>query len=198
MTPDLAGEKQAMRARIKAGLREMPPAVRTELSARCVAHIRASEAWARAETVMLYVPLPSEVDLTPLVGADAKRCCAPRADWEASTMQACTIGRDPAHGEIVGLVETPFGVREPGPGAEVVQAREIDLVLVPGLGFDERGGRLGRGGGFYDRFLAALGEHTLVCGVCFSVQMMDAIPMQRNDVRVHMLLCENGLKPRAD
>jgi 5-formyltetrahydrofolate cyclo-ligase len=69
------------------------------------------------------------------------------------------------------LGEGSFVIREPGPEARTGAAPEPDLVLVPGLGFDLRGGRLGKGKGFYDRYLA--GRNALKAGLSFDVQITE-------------------------
>jgi 5-formyltetrahydrofolate cyclo-ligase len=74
-------------------------------------------------------------------------------------------------------------------------AEEIDFALVPGLGFDRRGGRLGYGGGFYDRLLAGLRAFRVAAA--FSVQMIDAVPMAPHDQYVDLVVTESGLiRPR--
>ena len=66
----------------------------------------------------------------------------------------------------------------------------LDLVLVPGLAFDARGGRLGRGAGFYDRFLAALPPRAVACGAGFQFQVVGLVPTEAHDVRLGALLTE--------
>jgi len=70
------------------------------------------------------------------------------------------------------------------------EAPPPDLVLVPGLAFDRHGHRLGRGGGFYDRWLEKTGLPTI--GLCFSCQLVDAIPCEPHDIHVHAVLTEEG------
>ena len=63
-----------------------------------------------------------------------------------------------------------------------IDAREIDLAMVPGVAFDRRGGRLGRGRGFFDRFLPRLRADALAVGVCFECQLLPEVPMLPGDV----------------
>jgi 5-formyltetrahydrofolate cyclo-ligase len=67
---------------------------------------------------------------------------------------------------------------------------QLDVVLVPGVAFDATGGRLGRGGGFYDRFLTQIRDQlgVTIAGVCFDEQIVDSVPMHAHDVRVGMIL----------
>jgi len=88
-------------------------------------------------------------------------------------------------------------VLEPDPSLPLLLPEalgERTLVLVPGLGFDAAGGRLGRGKGYYDRFLAKLGLGAAAVGICFEAQLLPEIPMDRSDVRVGYLCTETGLR----
>jgi 5-formyltetrahydrofolate cyclo-ligase len=71
-------------------------------------------------------------------------------------------------------------------------ARHLDLVIVPGVGFDPRGGRLGNGKGYYDRLLAKLNDNTVMIGVGYQSQVFDAVPMTRYDVFMHKLVTEQN------
>jgi 5-formyltetrahydrofolate cyclo-ligase len=79
------------------------------------------------------------------------------------------------------LVPGRFGIREPRTG---LIPERLDLILVPALAFTAAGHRLGRGAGFYDRFLSALPQATLKIGVCFAFQLLPEIPYESHDVLV--------------
>ena len=69
------------------------------------------------------------------------------------------------------------------PGA--INPARLDVVIVPGLGFTRDGRRLGHGGGHYDRFLVRLSPHARTIGVCFAEQLLDDLPTEPHDIRVH-------------
>jgi 5-formyltetrahydrofolate cyclo-ligase len=73
-----------------------------------------------------------------------------------------------------------------------VAISEIDLLLVPGLAFTERGARLGRGGGYYDSLIASLDPHTTTVGVAFSEQLANEVPLQPHDQFVSLVLTDRG------
>ena len=79
-----------------------------------------------------------------------------------------------------------FGIREPNPDCREVLLNRLDLTLVPGVGFDFKGRRLGRGKGFYDRLLAQISGTT--CGVGFDEQIVEAIPTEPHDVQLNCIL----------
>jgi len=88
------------------------------------------------------------------------------------------------------LLPGKFGI--PEPCAEASPAgNEFDLILVPGLAFDLRGGRLGRGKGFYDRFLAE--ARGLRAGVCFDDQLVDGVPLEPHDLRMDFVVTPSAI-----
>jgi 5-formyltetrahydrofolate cyclo-ligase len=74
-----------------------------------------------------------------------------------------------------------FGIREPAPGPSLDQ---FDLIVVPGLAFTAEGSRLGRGAGFYDRFLSTIPGATVKIGVCFEFQRLSEIPHESHDAKM--------------
>lgn len=84
-----------------------------------------------------------------------------------------------------------LGVYEPL-GDDFTDYGMIDLIIVPGVAFDRKMNRLGRGKGFYDRFLPKLPKATKV-GVCFDFQLLTTIPTEKDDIKMDMLVSENEL-----
>jgi 5-formyltetrahydrofolate cyclo-ligase len=74
-----------------------------------------------------------------------------------------------------------FGIREPVAGPSLAQ---LDLIVVPGLAFTAEGSRLGRGAGFYDRFLTTILPTTVKIGVCFEFQKVSEVPQESHDVKM--------------
>ncbi len=86
--------------------------------------------------------------------------------------------------------KSKIGVNEPS-GTDFVDFGKLDLVIVPGVAFDRKGNRLGRGKGYYDRFLAGIKAPKV--GVCFDFQLSDQIPVSDNDVKMDIIVAENDL-----
>ena len=140
-----------------------------------------------ADVIMIYLPLSTEVDAQQLAQrawADLKRVAAPRVSWDQRRMFPVEISSLTARFE-----EDSYGVREATEGMPVPIA-EVDLVVVPGLAYDGKGNRLGRGRGFYDRFLVHPDFHGVSCGVAFEEQVLDDVPVAANDVPIHMLVTD--------
>ena len=86
-----------------------------------------------------------------------------------------------------------MGIREPTAGVPIPTPL-INLVVVPGLGFDEFGNRLGRGRGFYDRFLSNLEFTGVACALAFEVQVTPTIPTEPLDRHVDMLVADETVR----
>jgi 5-formyltetrahydrofolate cyclo-ligase len=83
----------------------------------------------------------------------------------------------------------PYGIKQPRVNKECLVAPEkLDLCVVPGVAFDRRGQRLGRGAGYYDRFLSSLPKDTPTVGLAFDFQMFDCLPGQPHDVPVSCVI----------
>lgn len=79
-----------------------------------------------------------------------------------------------------------YGIWEPEDGCERLDPMEVDLLLVPGTAFDRHGGRIGQGGGYYDRFLP--GMRGLRIGVCHGFALLERVPVREHDVRMDAIL----------
>ena len=86
------------------------------------------------------------------------------------------------------LTPGPFGIAEPRPSCPTVAPAALDVILVPGVAFDRAGGRLGYGGGFYDRFLAACTGPRL--GLAFALQLVACVPREAHDLPLAVLVTE--------
>jgi len=138
-----------------------------------------------AGVVAGFVPMASEIDVTPLHEVSRIRFVAPRVDLDGSmTIRAY----DPDS-----LETHPYGFRQPNAKAEPIDHGDIDVVLLPGLAFDGHGGRLGRGGGYYDRLLGRLPESTARVGVTSRGAVVDEVPVDSHDARVDWIVTETNI-----
>lgn len=90
------------------------------------------------------------------------------------------------------FVKSKIGVDEPMSNHFCTDYWKIDMAIIPGVAFDRKGNRLGRGKGYYDRFLSAH-KNLFKVGVCFDFQLLDSIPADGRDVKMDMLVSENDL-----
>jgi 5-formyltetrahydrofolate cyclo-ligase len=154
------------------------------LSAEICNKVLALASWQEAGTMLLYYPLPDEVDVRPLITVafeSGKRVLLPVVKGEDLELRLYE-GED-------SLRKGAFGIMEPtGETFAEENYDEIQLALVPGMAFDKAGHRLGRGKGYYDRLLPKLKKAKLT-GVCFHFQLVDEVPAEPHDISVAEILC---------
>lgn len=180
--------KSDLRARMRRLLEDQDESFRHDASAAACAHLTGLEVFRHASVVMLYMPLPTEVDLTPAAircFQEAKTVCVPRVDWRGRDMVSVEISS--FDDEVIAVDD--HGLRTPRAGRPIVPSL-IDLVIVPGLAFDPAGNRLGRGGGFYDRFLRRLRRSAVTAGLAFDAQIIDAVPADDRDFAVDFIVTD--------
>jgi 5-formyltetrahydrofolate cyclo-ligase len=139
-----------------------------------------------ARTVCLYSAIGSEVPTDRASRALAARGAAlayPRV--RGAELELLGVG-DPSE-----LRPGYRGIPEPPAGAPPVEPADVDLFVVPGMVFDRRGHRLGRGGGHYDRLLDAAGERARRIGLCYADRVLDRVPVAPWDRAVHCIVTES-------
>lgn len=182
-----AEHKKQMRRALRQRLGELSPQQVHARSLAAAQRLIETDAFAQATTLMLYLPLGGEVDTRPIAlraWQDGKEVTVPLVSHEQKHMIPVTLR---SFEEPMNLDH--FGVRSPRTG-EPMPISMIDLVLVPGLGFDRGGRRLGRGAGFFDRFLARPEFSGVVCGLAFEEQIVDELPADIHDVSMHMIVTD--------
>jgi 5-formyltetrahydrofolate cyclo-ligase len=183
--------KKELRQRLRKLISDIPPDQIGSLSIRACHRLFEQPEYAKAEVVMVFLSLPTEIDTSPIVlhcWQKRKRVLAPKVSWNQRRMLPVEI-----RSLTDDLVVSGMGIREPIAGIPF-PIPLIDLVIVPGLGFDEYGNRLGRGRGFYDRFLAHPDFHGVACGLAFEQQLLPQIPVGPLDRHVDMLVTDTSVR----
>ena len=145
-----------------------------------------------AKTIMFYVSTKDEVK-TEFMIKDAlklgKKVVVPISDLKKRTLHLSEI-KDFDNELEPGV----FNILEPEKEfLRPVSAEEVDLVIVPGVAFDEEGDRIGYGMGFYDRFLRTIRKHVPVIGLAYELQIVDDIPVDDTDVTVDKIVTEERI-----
>jgi 5-formyltetrahydrofolate cyclo-ligase len=192
---DLQGTKPSLRRRILGRRDAMDPCSRTALSRAIVRDIIETSVYRRSDTIMAYASFGSELQTDEFmrhVLHQGKVLLLPRVNLQKGSLDLYRV-RDPVRDLRVGT----WGIREPRPDRCVrVDPHAIDFVLVPGLAFDARGGRLGYGGGFYDKLLAhGLSPCAWLVAGAFKSQMVEKVPVDGHDVPMDVVVTENGHYP---
>jgi 5-formyltetrahydrofolate cyclo-ligase len=170
-------DKDQIRRQFKT-LRENLPA--QEVAAASEALCRQLARWEplrSARTVLAYVAFRNELDLSALFCLSHIRWTVPRVQGSRLILHTYDPDR---------LMRHRFGMLEPAPDLPVVSPAEIDLVLTPGVAFDRCGGRLGFGGGFYDRLLPA--TPALRVGVTYDRCLAREVPVAEHDQRMDWIV----------
>lgn len=198
----LRREKADLRSRVRklrAALSEEERAARSEA---ITAHLLALPAYHSATRIHCFISLPDEVDTTGIFAACLK-----------AGKQTFVPVVDPARDALVSirwrlgdpLIAGPFNVPIPPPTHRIsISPEDIDLVLLPGLAFDDQGNRLGYGKGYYDRLLGELAEAGRrrgrpippALGLAFHCQKVASVPTGEHDVACSGIITEKGWRPR--
>jgi len=185
-------EKQKIRERILSKRRSLAKEEWNQMSVQVKEKLFSLDEFEESKTLSLYVAIDNEVGTIGMI-RDAldrgKRVAVP-----------CTRGRDKSLllSEVRDVEKelTPqkFGILEPKKEyLRVVPYNEIDLMIVPGVAFDEEGGRLGYGGGYYDKLLTNLNRSIRTVGLAFELQMVEQVPQGSHDVFVDKIVTERRI-----
>lgn len=177
--------KADLRRQIKQMEKQMPRETRAQSDACLARQLLRLDALCQARTVMLFSPFGSEPDLSPVLdacAADGKRLLLPRMTADYGLEAREVRGRE-------SLRAGTFGILEPDDDCPAVPQHEIDFILVPAVCYDVHGGRLGRGAGYYDRFLS--GYTGMTVGLCRNCFLQQDVPWAAHDIRVKVVVTED-------
>lgn len=185
--------KPAVRRQLRQMLAAMSPQDRHAKSSAACSLLSHLPEFDSARVVMLYLSTAEEVDTAPLAlrcWQAGKSVVVPKVSWDQRRMLPVEITTLQS-----GLTNSTsgLGIREPIAG-KPIPTDFIDLVVVPGLGFTPTGYRIGRGMGFYDRFLAQPDFCGRSCGLAYEEQVIDSIPLLDHDVPLSMLVTDRGVR----
>ncbi len=177
--------KRSIRERARQARREMVPAARAEANAAIAEALLALPEVAEARAVLAYGATREEADPGPALAhlrETGVRIAMVRVDADSRDLSLRWVD-DPSE-----LEDGAFGLAQPQDGAPIAPDAVFDVVLVPGVAFDPRGGRLGYGAGYYDRLLPRLREECVSIGVAFDEQVVEVVPVHDHDVPVDVVL----------
>jgi 5-formyltetrahydrofolate cyclo-ligase len=180
--------KDEIRRFIRAKRREMDPVWVEQKSLVIERQVTELPEFAKAGIVCCYLAMEQEVKTDRILERcwkEGKTVCVPAYSRSAGKYRLSKLGKG------IPVIEGPWKIWEPA-RTEWIAAGKVDFIIVPGLAFDTCGGRLGHGGGHYDRILGA-GKTSLRCfkaGLAFDFQILQRVPMGKNDVRMDVIVTE--------
>ena len=176
--------KAQIRSKILLRLKTQEEEDRSRKSKLITDKLLRNKVFKKAKIVMFYIAFGGEVNTEGMI-REAKKTgkliCVPVCRKDKETMQPAIL-EDHAK-----LIKGPYGVMEPVTQGQI-NPRDLDLVIVPGLAFDKKGNRLGRGKGCYDRFLRTLSEKISSIGLAFDFQILPLVPTTCTDVSVKKII----------
>ena len=183
MNPDLE-IKAALRKSLRTVLKDVSTDERAAASGAVCERLMAQEVWRTSSSILFYLPLGDELDLRPCIEealSQGKTVAVPRYVPEEGIYRPAVLKslRDD-------VAPGPFGILEPISSLSALPMKQLDLALVPGLGFSPGGCRLGRGKGFYDRLLTLVTG--IKCGVALDQQVVQPIPAEPHDVPMNFIV----------
>lgn len=176
-------QKKEIRREVRRRINELSAEARSSAAQKIFSHIETLDLFASAHCIALFVAMGDEVPtgevlerwkrmgkdiIVPRVEGDVMRFY----DYDSECM---TVGA--------------FGIIEPMGDVER-EAKDIDLMIVPARAFTLSGERLGRGGGFYDKYMSLSGFRAAKIGIAFKCQIFDSLPCDKHDIRVDMVVTE--------
>lgn len=173
-----SGEKTEIRRQMRSMRRALSGEEQKRAADGVYAQIMRMESYRSARTVMAYAAVRGELSLERVmedIRASGRRLALPRCG-EGGEMDACLVT------ERRQLRQGAYGIWEPDEGCPLVPPEEIDLVLIPGTAFDRAGGRIGQGGGYYDRYI--IQTRAVRVGICHGFALVNRIPTEKHDVRM--------------
>lgn len=136
----------------------------------------------KPQVVALFAPLPDEIPIGELAQRLKCRVVIPRVDGDDMEFYDY---------DMAAMTEGSFGILEPQ-DTRLCHAAEIDLMVVPGVAFTSSGNRLGRGKGFYDKYLSREGFRAYCVGVCYAHQLLEQLPTEPHDKPMDMVVSGNN------
>lgn len=179
-----AEEKQALRRRLRAEMQQIPDAYFSMAGQIICRRILESETYQKANTLFCFVSFGKEPDTYPLLRQalkDGKTLCVPLCREKGQMAAHCISA-------LTQLSPGAYGIPEPDPDTPILPADRIDLAVVPCLAATKSGKRLGKGGGYYDRFLAKFKGKALL--ICPSRLVADNLPTEEHDLLFPNILTE--------
>jgi len=182
---DSASNKKALRLLIRSKVDQLSNEEKRDYSNKIVTQLYKHLKEPSPRTIASFAATSREPDLSALLDNQSLHICYPRVITKQKGIIEFFLVRN-----IEDLEQGAFGILEPKKSLQKINPAEIDLILCPGDSFSTQGQRLGKGGGYYDRYLANITPKTPRMGICYSVQLHESIPTEEHDQKMDSILTE--------
>lgn len=183
--------KDELRRKIRHDLAALSSDDRDVANRAIAERVQSLREWREAPLVLGYLAMRREASVDSLLGAalaEGKRVAVPTVSGNRIVFREIDSAEGPFR-------QGAYGIREPHPERPAVEVTDLEggVLLVPGLGFDESGARLGRGGGYYDRLLEQRPRAVVTVGIAFAAQLQPSIPTDEHDCAVDLLVTDGAV-----
>ena len=189
---DIKAEKKRIRKEIKNHFRTIPISDFDAKSKKVLDKLKKLPEWKNAETVLIFLSLPDEIKTEGIINEaleENKKTAVPRINGNDIVFHYIKSVNS-------SLIIHPLGMAEPSPSAPVfnsLSADEKTLILVPGLAFDKNCFRLGRGKGFYDKFLSGIDKSVKKIGIGYDFQIVESVPAEDHDFPLDSVITDTSI-----
>lgn len=153
-----------------------------------------SDYYKNSNKIFIYISYSSEIDTINIINRalnDGKDIFVPRTIFETKEMDAVKIN------SLKNMKKDRYGILEPEEGRPCIDPNELDLIVVPGVAFDNNGGRMGYGAGYYDRYFKKIStekrNHVKKIALAYDFQIVDNVPMNNQDVNIDYIITEENV-----
>ena len=153
-----------------------------------------SDYYKNSNKIFIYISYSSEIDTINIINRalnDGKDIFVPRTIFETKEMDAVKIN------SLKNMKKDRYGILEPEEGRPCIDPNELDLIVVPGVAFDNNGGRMGYGAGYYDRYFKKIStekrNHVKKIALAYDFQIVDNVPMNNQDVNIDYIITEENI-----
>ena len=182
----------------KAGLRKellgrrdrIPPEVRKAKNRMIRETLLSLEEFKSSGIIFFFASFRTEVDTTELIKISlsmGKHAVLPKVNPDMHDLLLFEVG------DFADLTPGYMGIPEPSAAAEQVGINDVDVVIIPGAGYDASGNRVGYGGGYYDRLLAGLQRDIPIIAPAYEEQILDSVPSEPHDIRVNLIVTDRRI-----
>lgn len=195
----MSGAKRSLRAELKQRLRAVSAEERLRQSRLLTQKVIAHSQYLKSKRISIFLSMPDEIETEEIIRdifQQGKTCFIPRYQFQSNHMDMVKLASPE---EISSLPKTSWNIHQPGENEireEALSTGGLDLIFMPGLGFDNCGNRLGRGKGYYDTYLKRclqsqdVKPYTLA--LAFKEQICLQVPMDEHDMKVDEVLYEDS------
>lgn len=150
-----------------------------------------NEMFSKAKNIFIYISFGTEINTKPIIEKaleENKNIYIPKIYKSDRSMKAIKLN------SFKDLKENSMGILEPVQDGDYIDKENIDLIIVPGVVFDEEGNRIGYGGGYYDRYLSDIKEVSNKIALAYELQVLDFIGEEKHDIKVDYIITEEKVR----